>query len=131
MPPKNSVPIIYFNLFFNRAFLQMLKTESNRYARAFFDSTPRISIASRTTGWKKTTVPKLRAFIAVLLEMGITQKGNWKEYWSTDPLLAVPVFSQTMSRNRFEQIWTFWHFNTLSVAPILLYFPLRRQRVST
>jgi len=43
--------------------------------------------------------------------MGRTRKDIWKEYWSTNPALAVPIFPQTMSRNRFEQIWTYWHFN--------------------
>jgi hypothetical protein len=46
-----------------------------------------------------------------LVLMGRTRKDTWKEYWSTKPVLAVPNFPQTMSRNRFEQIWTYWHFN--------------------
>jgi hypothetical protein len=39
------------------------------------------------------------------------KKDNLKDYWSTDPTIATPVFSQTMSRNRFEAIWQAWHFN--------------------
>lgn len=40
-----------------------------------------------------------------------TRKDNLKDNWSTDPLICTPIFPQTMSHHRFEQIWTFWHFN--------------------
>ena len=32
------------------------------------------------------------------------------EYWFTNPLIETPIFSKTMSRNRFRQILTFIHF---------------------
>lgn len=108
MPPKNSLPMIYFNLFFTHEFLEILKTERNRYARAFFNSTPRISIASRTMEWKNTTVPEMRAFIAVLLEMGITRRPTLFSYWSTNHRY-IPWFGQMFSRNRFQLLCKFFH----------------------
>lgn len=33
-----------------------------------------------------------------------TRNDIWKEYWSTNPALAVPIFPQTMNCDRFEQI---------------------------
>jgi hypothetical protein len=39
------------------------------------------------------------------------RKDNLKDCWSTKPTIAAPVFSQTMSRNRFEAIRQAWHFN--------------------
>jgi hypothetical protein len=34
-----------------------------------------------------------------------------KDYWSTDPTVTTPVFSQTMSINHFKTIWQAWHFS--------------------
>jgi hypothetical protein len=42
--------------------------------------------------------------------MGHVKKSHWKVYWSTDPILEMPIFPKTMSRNKFEQILTFLHF---------------------
>ncbi|OAD61676.1 hypothetical protein WN48_08002 [Eufriesea mexicana] len=54
-------------------FLDMLKIETNRYTRECFENA-RVSNASRTVDWKKSTVSELGAFITVLLEMGITRR---------------------------------------------------------
>ena len=32
-----------------------------------------------------------------------------KDYWSTKPSLSVPIFSQVMSRNRFQEIKRYFH----------------------
>jgi hypothetical protein len=42
--------------------------------------------------------------------MGQVQKDNVKDYWSRDPTITTPIFSQTMSRNHFKAIWQAWHF---------------------
>jgi hypothetical protein len=53
----------------------------------------------------------MKKFLGLILLMGQVRKGNLKDYWSTDPTMATPVFPQTMSRNHFEAIWQAWHFN--------------------
>jgi hypothetical protein len=62
---------------------------------------------------KRTDITKseMKKFLGLTLLMGQVRKDNLKDYWSTDPAIATPVFSQTMSRNRFEAIWQAWHFN--------------------
>ena len=50
--------------------------------------------------------------------MGQIRKSHWKEYWSTDPLLEIPIFPKIMMRKRFKQIMTFLHFNDNSEAPL-------------
>ncbi|KAI4483420.1 hypothetical protein M0802_013413 [Mischocyttarus mexicanus] len=86
MPPNISQLIEYFNLFFTPEFLKMLKTETNRYARQFLEH-PRVLKSSRVLVWKKTTIPELRAFIAVLLEMGITRRLTLFSYWSRNYII--------------------------------------------
>ena len=43
--------------------------------------------------------------------MGHVRKGNLKSYWSSDPLLHTPIFSQIMSRDRYLQILRNLHFH--------------------
>jgi hypothetical protein len=83
--------------------------------------------------WSPVTQKDMKKFLGLILLMGQTRKDSWKDYWSTDPLIVTPIFSQTMSRNRFQQIWTFWHFNDnttmdnsserlFKIQPVLDYF---------
>ncbi|XP_026482231.1 piggyBac transposable element-derived protein 4-like [Ctenocephalides felis] len=107
MPERNSMPRAYFDLFFTEEFLSLLRNETNRYARQFLN---RINVpsGSRTTEWKATTVSEVRAFIAVLLEMGITRRPTLFSYWSTNHR-QIPWFGQMFSRNRFQLVCRFFH----------------------
>ncbi|XP_043501577.1 piggyBac transposable element-derived protein 4-like [Polistes fuscatus] len=40
-----------------------------------------------------------------------------EDYWSTNPLMKTPIFSKTMSRNRFRQILTYIHFANNANTP--------------
>ena len=42
--------------------------------------------------------------------MGIIKKNNYKDYWSTDPLIQTPIFNKAMSVNRFVNILRALHF---------------------
>ena len=53
----------------------------------------------------------MKKFLGIILLMGLVKKSEIRDYWSKDPLIETPIFSKTISRARFEQIWTFWHFN--------------------
>ena len=36
----------------------------------------------------------MKAFIGLLLLMGVIRKPNIKSYWATDPLVATPIFGE-------------------------------------
>ncbi|XP_043501574.1 uncharacterized protein LOC122523750 [Polistes fuscatus] len=40
-----------------------------------------------------------------------------EDYWSTNQLMKTPIFSKTMSRNRFRQILTYIHFANNANTP--------------
>ena len=44
-------------------------------------------------------------FLAVVLNMGIIQLGNLKDYWRTDDTTDLPFFRSVFSRDRFFQIF--------------------------
>lgn len=54
--------------------------------------------------WKPITPDEFRRFLALCMLMGNIQMPNIKRYWSKNPLYDHPIFGNTMSRNRFEQI---------------------------
>ena len=55
----------------------------------------------------------MAGFIAVILNMGIIQLENLKDYWSTDDTTNLPFFRSVFSRDRFFQI-----FGALNVGEI-------------
>ena len=51
----------------------------------------------------------MKGFIAVILNMGIIQLGDLKDYWSTEDTNNLPFFRSVFSRDRFFQIFGALH----------------------
>ncbi|CAH2088552.1 unnamed protein product [Euphydryas editha] len=95
-----STPISFFNFFFEDDFLTMICEKTNaRAVKLFCEST--VTENSRITSWKELTVSELRVFLGLLFHMGFIQLPRLQDYWKTNRLLAIPIFGQHMSRNRF------------------------------
>lgn len=62
----------------------------------------------------------LKHFMGLTLNTGKRQKYNeLRSYWSTDPIHHKPMFFVAMSRQRYENIMCFMHFNEIpSVIPL-------------
>lgn len=116
-PPSNASPIDYFNLFFTPSLLESIVIETNRYASQFIQSHD-LSDNSRIKKWTETNVQEIRAFIAVLLEMGITKKPTMYCYWRQNSRV-IPWFGKMFARDRFLLLLKFFHLvdNQLLVAP--------------
>lgn len=109
-PPRNSPPIDYFDLFFSLTFLNVLATQTNNYARNFIDvNRARLSIHSRARNWRPVSFMEIKAFIAVLLNMGLNKKATIEMYWSKKLSQETPWFGKMFSRIRFETILKFFH----------------------
>jgi len=79
-------------------------TETNRYASS---GLPRQQYARN---WKDVTVSDMKAFVGLLILMGILRLPRLEMYWSTDcEFLKTPGLSAVMGRCTFEQIWRFLH----------------------
>jgi hypothetical protein len=46
---------------------------------------------------------------------GHVKKGKIRDYWNTSKLIENPIFGKVMTRNRFEEIWNFWHYSDNSI----------------
>ena len=83
-----------------------------RYAAARIDAlrqddqlTPR----SRFTNWQPISISDFRAFLAVILNMGLIEVPTLEGYWSTSWESEIPFFRRVMSRDRFLQIFWMLH----------------------
>jgi hypothetical protein len=48
---------------------------------------------------------KWKNFLRLLVIVGIVKRSEGDDYWSTRPLLYLPIFRNIMTRNRFLQLW--------------------------
>jgi hypothetical protein len=61
--------------------------------------------------WKPVTIYEMKKFLGLMFLRGVIQKPKLEWYWSTRGILLTPIFSQKMSRNRFQIIHRHLHFN--------------------
>jgi len=106
----DSMPIDFFQLFVTDSLIDLFADETNRYAMQYINTATK-KPRSRVHRWNATDASEMRKFISLLLAMGIVKKPHIEDYWSTDPILSMPVFNDTMSRDRFELLLKFWHFS--------------------
>ena len=55
------------------------------------------------------TSREIKAFLAMIIAMGLVNQENIQDYWSTVEVLSTPFFPQIMSRDKFKNILTFFH----------------------
>lgn len=109
-------PIHYFKYFFDDYLLTLICTETIRYQ----EQNP-LGERSKMANWSEITPDELLRFFALTILMGHIRKGCLEDYWSTNPMIATPIFHQTMTRNRYLQILRFLHFednNNPSTHPL-------------
>ena len=110
-------PYDYFKLFFTDRFLETLVIETNRYASQYLTRTT-LTPHARAHKWTPVTTEELERFLGLVLLTGIIdKKGRIADYWRTKPPLQTPFFNQTMSRDRFQLISSFLHFNNNDAMP--------------
>ncbi|KAI0210525.1 hypothetical protein LSAT2_004722, partial [Lamellibrachia satsuma] len=51
----------------------------------------------------------MKAFVGINLEMGIKVLPEYKDYWSSDPVLNDPFVSGIMPRKRYEKLSQYFH----------------------
>ncbi len=65
---------------------------------------------SRYHQWHDVDRNEMKVFLSLVMLMGIIKKNNYKDYWSTDPLIQTPIFNKAKSVNRFVNILGALHF---------------------
>jgi hypothetical protein len=98
--PLNAKPLDYFLLFVPQHFFQTAADETNNYAKQ--------KIAARGLVndplWTDTTPEEIRAYLSILIMMGIKRLPRIHLYWSTDPRFSGSWISDVMPKTRFLKL---------------------------
>ena len=93
-------------------YFTILVTETNSFAEQFLAAAAEKTRTNSYIGkWVPVTLPEMKKFLGLVILMGIIYKPSIPLYWSTDELFSTPIFSQFITRNRFQLIEKFLHFN--------------------
>jgi len=102
----DSTPLELFCRFFSEDVWDLMKEETNRYANVCITDDP------SGRAWSDTTIEELKAFVGMLILMGIVRLPRLELYWSTNfPLISTRGISNVMPKTKFEQLFRFFHLN--------------------
>ena len=107
--PANATAIKFFMQMFDEDLFQHIVDHTNLYVSQMPARSPHYS-------WYYTTLPEMKAFVGVLLLMGIHQLPCIADYWSTHKYLEVASIAAVFPANRFNHLLTSIHFNDNSAA---------------
>ncbi|VDI63937.1 Hypothetical predicted protein [Mytilus galloprovincialis] len=119
-PAVTARPIDYFDYFTvdnenDTNVIDILVSETNRYATQTIQSNQQpLPTFSRMHHWIPTDRTEMRAFVGLMMTMGMIKKPTIESYWNKSGdtyLYHSPSFSQIFSRNRFQNILRFLHCN--------------------
>jgi hypothetical protein len=101
-------PMDYFSLFFNYERLNNIIVETNGYERHKI-SELQLSPKSIWSRWSDVPVPEMKAFLGLIINMGLILLPDIKDYWSTEWITQIQFFGDVMSRVHFFQIFWMMH----------------------
>ena len=106
--PCSATPLQYVELFFTLSVWRYIMNTTNEYARISLGRMPprRRSLFRR---WRDITLLEIKAFVGLIVNMGLVQLSDIKDYWSTHVTLHLPFFRTVFARDRFLQIYWMLH----------------------
>ena len=109
----------YFDHYIPPELIEIVLDKTNLYAQQQIAKMPRrVTKHARSEEWKPVTVIEMKKFLGLIFITGIVRKPKLELYWSTRGIFQTPIFSQTMSRNRFQLIQKYRHFSDNNAAGI-------------
>lgn len=113
-PPAGDKPeneIEFFQLFFTDQLLEEIIKETNRFAKEKIAANTPLQKKSVWWSWQDITLTEFKAFIGVVINMGIHHKPEIDDYFTPDWIDSQPFFKSVFSRDRFKQIFWSLHLN--------------------
>jgi hypothetical protein len=89
-------PMDYFSLFFNDELLNNI-VETNRYVRHKI-SELQLSPRSIWSRWSDLSVPEMKVFFGIIINMVLMPLPDIKDYWSSEWITQIKIFGDVMSR---------------------------------
>jgi len=111
LPTNLETPMDYFNLFFDKIFLDFIVKESNRYYSQILENKQKSAYSYLDKLYFENPVDNvdIKKYIFCIIYMGVYKLPSVDEHWKTNNLIksAIP---QILSRNRFYIIGKSLHF---------------------
>lgn len=115
-PDNDSQPIEYFDRFFlptssgGESLWEYLLAETNKYAEYQIRKAGVLQRHSKMRHWKPIDMQALRAFVGILLNMGLLKKHSIESYWdSAHYSQDTPCFRRVFTLRTFLLILRFFH----------------------
>ncbi|XP_040197603.1 piggyBac transposable element-derived protein 4-like [Rana temporaria] len=105
---ENFGPVDFFKIFVDDELLQHMVDQTNLNVTQFIAKHPTSSHRKR---WVPTHLTEMKIVLDLLLNMGLVRKPKIRQYWASSPIHATLAFPAVMSRDRFEALLRFMHFN--------------------
>ncbi|CAF1325070.1 unnamed protein product [Adineta steineri] len=102
--------IEFWNYIFPTNLVQSIVYETNCYAESICNNSNVRQRFSRLNKWEPTNTEEFNVFIALLILQGIIRKPELRMYFTTDELLATPIFSKIITADRFQILLRMLHF---------------------
>ena len=113
---SNKQPSDFFDLLFSADIIDNIHHQTNLYAQQYLESKsehlqqhPQSRIAAYQG--KPIKVSEIKATLALIIIMGIVNLPSLSLYWSSKWPFRFPAITSILSRNRFQLILKFLHFN--------------------
>lgn len=103
---SRSAPLAYFEVFFDAEVISNLVNQTNLFATQ-----------NNARNFVPVTEIEIKAYIGMLIQMGIHKLPCIEDYWSSDPALCVPEVAETMTLQRFQKISNYLHINDNEQMP--------------
>lgn len=104
--PNKSGPHVYFRFFFTDEVLSLIAEQTNLYATQ-----------NKQKNWVDVTNEEIRAFLGMLVLMGVHPLPNIDLYWSTDPFFCVREIADVMTVKKIKMIMKNLHLNDNTKMP--------------
>ncbi|KAK3750301.1 hypothetical protein QZH41_001777 [Actinostola sp. cb2023] len=112
--PLPAVPkeIDFFSAFFGDDLWDQIVAETNRYARQKLTTAP-----DRLAKFTEVTRLEMKAYFGVRIIMGMVRLPSIAAYWCTDDFFGNVGIKKVMTKNRFQEITSYLHFNDSTQEP--------------
>lgn len=105
-----SSPFSIFITFFEEV-IRIMWQETNRYYQQF------CTHQGTSNHQPDVSYEEIYKFLALVIQMGHSQREEFKDYWCKDEQFYTPFYHKTMTRDRFLHILRFIHFTDNNFAP--------------
>lgn len=95
-------------LFFSDNIFAKIVNESNLYHYQIKPDDPK---------WRDITVEDMKAFLGIIIAMGMLELPKFHDYWSRDGLFSTPWIRFVMPRDRFMEILRYLYLNNNENEP--------------